>query len=185
MRRVLATVSAVLVGAYPILLWAASSRVSGRALGVIILTTLAPVLLLRARSGGGAQPPEILVIGLAASLVLFAILLDDRRFLLAEPVLVNAVLLFSFGQSLVGGRTPIVERFARMARGEISRERIAYCRAVTKVWCAFFLLSGCLSLWLALYASPAAWALYTGTVVYLAVAALFAGEYAVRKMLFD
>lgn len=112
------------------------------------------------------------------------IVLGDRRFLLAGPVLVNGVLLLRFGGSLFGGRMPTVERFARAHLKDLSPERVSYCRAVTNVWCAFFLLNGCISLGLALYGSLAAWGVYTGALAYVAMGLLFAGEYVVRRIRF-
>jgi uncharacterized membrane protein len=112
------------------------------------------------------------------------VLLDDRRFLLSTPVLVNATLLLGFGTSLLGGRTPVVERFARMTHKNMSPERVLHCRSVTRVWCLFFLINGLASLGLALFAPLSTWALYTGVISYVLMGALFAGEYAIRKVRF-
>ena len=48
----------------------------------------------------------------------------------------------------------------------------------------FFLLNGLVSLGLALFAPLAIWTLYTGGIAYLLMGALFAGEYAIRKIRF-
>ncbi|HEY5799896.1 MAG TPA: hypothetical protein VIT92_06735, partial [Burkholderiaceae bacterium] len=56
-----------------------------------------------------------------------------------------------------------------------------YTRRVTQVWCAFFVVNGAIALGLAMYASEAAWSLYTGVIAYCAMGALFAGEWLVRQ----
>lgn len=122
------------------------------------------------------------LVALAASvalLLLLAAILDDPRFLLAYPTLVNAALLANFAGSL---RTvPIAERFARLETSELTGPQIRYCRNVTLTWCAFFVLNGGLSTALALQAPRTVWAIYTGAVSYALVGLLFAAEYVVRK----
>jgi uncharacterized membrane protein len=122
------------------------------------------------------------LLALAASvavLLALAAILDDPRFLLAYPTLVNAALLANFAWSL---RTvPIAERFARMETSELTGPQIRYCRNVTLTWCAFFVLNGGLAAALALRAPRAVWAIYTGAVSYALVGLLFAAEYVLRK----
>ena len=36
----------------------------------------------------------------------------------------------------------MIERFARMQVDDLSEEEVLYCRRVTMVWCALFLLNG-------------------------------------------
>jgi len=118
-----------------------------------------------------------------AVLLIAAALLDDTRFMLAYPSVVNAVLLTQFASSL---RTPlpIVERFARMQVNDLRPEEIRYCRTVTWVWIGFFAANGAVAALLALHAPRAWWAVYTGAISYGLVGALFAVEYVVRKARF-
>ena len=175
----------VLLAGYPIAVWAAISMAGTRVAGLIVLVALAVMLLLRIQNLHAARARAMW--GWGAGLVLLmllSVLLNDQRLLLMMPVLINAALLVGFGASLLEGRMPIVERFARMTHGDLSPARVAHCRAVTKVWCLFFLLNGLASLWLALFAPIAFWTLYTGGIAYLFMGALFAGEYAIRKIRF-
>jgi uncharacterized membrane protein len=109
-------------------------------------------------------------------------LLDDARFVLALPVLINGVLFLQFALSLRA--TPMVERFARMQDPNLGPAQVAYCRSVTKVWCVFFVLNGGFSAYLALFAEVSSWALYTGIVAYVLMGVLGASEYLVRKARF-
>ena len=59
-----------------------------------------------------------------------------------------------------------------------------YCRSVTLVWCAFFVVNGAAAALLAAFAPRGWWAGYTGVVSYVLVGALFAAEYVVRKARF-
>jgi uncharacterized membrane protein len=109
--------------------------------------------------------------------------LDDHRVLLATPVLINLGLLVSFGGSL-RTETPIVERFARMQVSDLSQAEVVYCRRVTQVWSAFFVLNGTAAAVLALAAPLSWWALYTGLISYGLLGLLGASEYVIRKRRF-
>jgi len=161
------------------------TTMGGRASGWMVLAGLLLVLSVRLRNGRYVPSFALAVNGVgAACLVLLCLVLDEGRFLLAMPVLINASLLLAFGGSLLRGNVPMVERFARMIDHDLSPERASHCRAVTRVWCAFFAVNGAVSLWLALFAPVHAWGLYCGGIAYLAMGALFAGEYAVRRIRF-
>ena len=67
---------------------------------------------------------------------------EDARFVLAMPVVINAVLLATFAETLRRGQTPIIERFARLVEKELTGEKRAHCRRWTAHWCGFFALNG-------------------------------------------
>ena len=121
----------------------------------------------------------------AAMAVLIALtaLLDDRRFLLAMPVLVNAILLVGFAGSLFS-ETTLIERFARMQVDDLTREEVEYCRHVTGTWSVFFVVNGSIAALLALFAPLSWWALYTGLLAYVLIGVLGASEYVIRKYRF-
>ncbi len=176
---------AIIFAAYPIAIWAGLSLTGNRAVSLTVLAVLAVFLPFRYLNHRLDQFREFM--GSSVSilvLVLLSIVLDDRRFLLSMPVLVNAVLLFGFGISLSRNRMPVVERFARLVHKELSPERALHCRAVTRVWCLFFAMNGLISLWLALFAPLKAWVFYTGGIAYLLMGALFLGEYVIRRIRF-
>jgi uncharacterized membrane protein len=106
------------------------------------------------------------------------------RLVLLAPVAVNALLLATFARTLRRGPS-LIERLALVRGGAgLSAERARYCRRLTVVWCGFFALNGGAILALALFGSLAQWALYTGLVAYLLVAALFALELGYRAWRF-
>jgi uncharacterized membrane protein len=111
------------------------------------------------------------------------VLLFPEAFLLSLPSLISLGFLWIFGSSLLTQQT-FVERIAQEQVSDLSEREIKYCRRVTQVWSIFFLLNALLGLGLAGWASPKAWALYTGLVVYLLIGILFAVEFIVRKFLF-
>lgn len=96
------------------------------------------------------------------------------------PLLVNGAMLLVFATSLVHPPSA-VERLARLTEPDLPPEGVAYTRRVTQVWCGFFVLNGAVSLATALWASDAVWALYNGFISYVAMGALFAGEWLVRR----
>ena len=100
------------------------------------------------------------------------------------PALVNLVLLGVFGLSLIHPPSAI-ERIARLREPALPEHAIAYTRSVTIVWCAFFVCNGLIALVTALWATDAVWAAYNGLVAYLLMAALFAGEWLVRRRVQD
>ena len=181
--RAVGVLGALCAFAYPVGAYVGLTRLSARPLGLAMAAAVLVVALLRLRGDrrehamAAARIPLTLI-----ALLLVGAVLDDRRFVLALPVLTNAVLFAHFAASL---RTmPIAERFARAQHGDLPAAQVAYCRAVTVVWCAFFVLNGGVTAALALWAPLAWWTLYTGVASYLLVGLLVAAEYVVRKARF-
>lgn len=182
---VLAIVNGTLVGLYPVAVWVGLTYLSARAVGLVVIAFVVPLLALRLRRADRTTFWAILRIPLAIlGLVSLGVVLDDARYVMAMPVLINVVLLVTFGASLASGATPMIERFARMQDPELDAARCAHCRQFTWVWSAFFLCNGAIAAGLALAAPPAWWATYTGLVAYLLMGILFAVEYIVRKARF-
>jgi uncharacterized membrane protein len=144
---------------------------------------LSPTLVAKLRRARREDLRALLALPLSVfTLVGLTALLDDSRYVLALPVLINLSLLIQFAGSLRS--TPMVERFARMQDPSLGAEQVRYCRSVTKVWCGFFVVNASLSAALALFASLSAWAVYTGLVAYLLLGTLASVEYVVRKFRF-
>jgi uncharacterized membrane protein len=182
---VLAIVNGTLVGLYPVAGWVGLSYLSARAVGVIVMAFVVPMLAIRLRRADRASFWAILRIPLAIlGLVTLGVVLDDPRYVLAMPVLINTVLLATFGATLRPGAMPMIERFARMQDPALEAPKIAHCRQFTWVWCVFFVLNGGTAAVLALSAPLSVWATYTGLVAYGLMGALFAMEYVVRKARF-
>ena len=75
------------------------------------------------------------------------------------------------------------ERFARLQTPELDTFGVIYTRRLTKVWIAFFIANGLVALWTALYATLEMWTLYNGLISYILIAALFVGEWPVRRII--
>jgi uncharacterized membrane protein/peptidoglycan/xylan/chitin deacetylase (PgdA/CDA1 family) len=169
--------------AYPLLV-ALSVGLLGARFAALVLLSLLALTRIRTLRRDLRRARGLTALGASvAVLLVMAAVLDDPRFLLAYPSLVNAVLLVQFAWSLRGGGS-IVQRFAQIEVIALSPAEIRYCRSVTLAWCVFFVLNGSACTALALLAPRAVWAIYTGGIAYLLMGLLFAGEYVVRKSRF-
>ncbi|MDR1587410.1 MAG: AMP-binding protein [Treponema sp.] len=111
---------------------------------------------------------------------------NSAVFLKLYPVLMNAVMLGVFGFTLFSP-PPMIFRFAvlqdKSIRGSLAEKRIeGYCRKVTIVWCAFFIVNGGAALFTVLSGSDLLWSVYNGGVSYILMGTLFAGEFIVRRI---
>ncbi len=184
MSRTLKVAGAIILAAYPFAVWGAISFAGDRVAGIIALGGIAAAYFLRPRTPRARIGLNGSVFLLLAVLALISVLLNDRSFLLASPVLISAGMLGIFGTSLRRGQQSVVERFARSIEGDLSREKVTHCRTVTKVWCFFFVVNGSICLWLATFSTLKSWGVYTGGISYAIMAALFGGEYAIRRIRF-
>lgn len=104
--------------------------------------------------------------------------------LFLPPILINAMLAWLFGRTLVRGRVPLIARFAMMEQGTLSAELAAYTRTLTWLWTLLFIAAALLSFALAMSGHRDAWSLFTNFINYLLVAALFLGEFVYRRLRF-
>ncbi len=185
MGAVVAIVNAILVVLYPVAVWVGLSYLGTRAVSFIVLALLVPTLALRLRKADRATFWTVVRVPIAILvLVVLGAATDDPRFVLAMPVLVNVVLLFTFGETLRDGQMPIIERFARMQEKELSSGKQAHCRRWTALWCGFFVVNGGTALALGLFAPLSWWATYSGGIAYALMGLMFAVEYVSRKATF-
>jgi uncharacterized membrane protein len=168
---------------YPIAVYFGLTRWSVPGVAALLLVLVVPLMSWRwsRDSGQLRKVGAALPLGVAALLIM-GLLVDDRRFVLAMPVLINAWLFVAFGTTLFG--VPMIERLARLQSPELSSEQVRYCRRVTQIWVAFFLVNGIITGILALFASTRWWALYTGLLAYMFIGLLGATEFLVRRYLF-
>lgn len=174
----------VLALAYPLWVFAGLRWLDARwvVLGLIGLVALRA--LTRRREAAPLAAAPLMLPGLIVGVVALGTLwLDDPQLLLLVPALVSAGLLLAFGQSLWSGPT-VIESIARMRVPDLPDAQIRYCRGVTVVWCAFFLVNGGVALWLALAGDVRRWATYTGLISYVLMGALFSAEFLVRSWRF-
>ncbi len=177
-------VQALLTLAYPVVVYFALQVVSPRALALGILALLA--LRLAVVGPRRLVAYARLAAPLAAAVVapsVAALVWNDPRILLLSPAIANLALLLAFALSF-SARETLVETLALAQVGTLSSEEHAYCRRVTAVWCAFFLVNAAVTAWLALDGTRESWALYTGLIAYLLMGLLFATEFVYRHWRF-
>ena len=138
------------------------------------------------RSGRSGFPVRIVSAVLLGATGLACLLSNRAVFIKLYPVLMNAVMLCAFGFSLASPPSMIF-RFATLAdksiRGSLAEKRIEkYCKNVTVIWCAFFILNGGIAAWTVFSGSDVIWSFYNGGISYILIGILFAGEFMIRKI---
>ena len=167
----------VLAAAYPFAVYFGLDLIEPRTLALIVAVAAGLRVLQVKRIFGAADVAALGATALLAAAVAWS---NSETLLKFYPVVVSLGLLASFGLTLKYG-PPMVERFARLREPDLGRAGMRYTRRVTIVWCAFFAINAAVALYTAVAASREAWLLYNGFVSYCIVAALFAGEWLVRR----
>lgn len=163
---------------YPLLVYYGLTHWPTRSVAMMSTAFFVALVALRGRGHRASYGALLAPVALAV-LAGFAFILDAQRLMLVFPVIISLVLLAAFSDSLRWG-VPMVERFARLQSGDLGEDEVRYCRRVTVMWCVFFAGNAVAAGVLALFAPLSWWALYTGILSYLLVAAVFAVEYTVR-----
>lgn len=154
--------------------------VDGRGdLGALFLIGIAVALIVR--HAGGATPWFALA-ALAAFLLVPA--LETEWLFIALPEALYLAAASMFGRTLLPGREPLITRFARLEHRPFPDELVPYTRRLTWIWALFLVALAAIEAALWLTASKAVWSLFANLLSYLLVAALFAGEYAYRRVRF-
>lgn len=182
----LVKVATIVLGvAYPVVVYFGLTRWSVRHVAIVLLAMIAASVALRLPGLDRARLQSVIV-PMLPTVVLSAIAgaLDRQWALLLVPVLVNLGLLSTFAASLRPGAQPMVERFARLREPELTPDKVAYCRAVTRVWIGFFAANAAISAALALWAPLEWWTLWCGALAYACIGLVFAIEIAVRRRRF-
>jgi len=103
------------------------------------------------------------------------------------PVLVPAFLAWIFGQTLLRGRTPLIERLVLVLHGPDTVPEdgvLAYARHLTQAWAVLFIGLAATNLLLAIFAEPEVWSLFANLIAYVIVLVFFVAEYAYRRRRF-
>jgi uncharacterized membrane protein len=178
----LSVAAAIGLASYPLLVYATIGRFGAAGIAAILAAVcVARLVVVRVRGGvsvGGRAIVLVCVAGIALAAV--SLWRGSASAVLFYPVLVNAALLVTFAVSLWRPPT-IVERIARIREPALPAAAVAYTRAVTVVWTAFFALNGAIALYTAVATPLETWAWYNGFVAYLLIGAVFAVELAVRS----
>jgi uncharacterized membrane protein len=170
--------------AYPALIYLALKVAEPRTVAAFVLLLVAARLALLSPERLLRYARALGLPVLAVGLVLGATALwNNATSLLLTPTLISFALLVVFARSMVKGET-VIERFARVQAEDLSEEEIRYCRRVTGLWCAFFLLNGIVASWLAVVGDLETWALYTAFLAYVLIGIIFASEFVYRQWRF-
>ncbi len=143
------------------------------------------ILLLRIVPGGSIQKignknQHIIVTLIIAIIILLALIYNSISGLKLYPAIISFSLLSVFAFSLFKPPTTI-ERIARLQDPNLSERGVIYTRKITKVWCVFLFLNGCIALYTAFYTSLSIWTLYNGLLSYLIMGSIFVVEMIYRK----
>ena len=169
---------------YPFLMFASLSFFRAREVALVLGLLLAIRAFADRRRFRREDIARVLpLVGLVAGTVLLAAIFNEGRFFLFVPALVTVALLISFARTLGSGPS-MVETFAQLQGHVLTNEMTRYCRTVTSLWCAFFVLNSGVIVWLALYGSLAWWTAYTGFVSYALIGLLLLGEVVYRAWRF-
>lgn len=169
---------------YPFLMFASLSFFRAREVALVLGLLLAIRAFAERRRLGRRDILRVLpLVGLVGAVVLLAAIFNEGRFFLFVPALVSVALLVTFARTLGSGPS-MVETFAQLEGHYLTSELTRYCRTVTSLWCAFFVLNSGVIVWLALYGSLAWWTAYTGLVSYAFIGLLLLGEVVYRAWRF-
>lgn len=112
---------------------------------------------------------------LLGSLVL---ILGKAQFFLIYPIVTSLIFLYLFASSLQSDPC-FIERIAARFEKNITPEKRHYMRAVTKIWCIFFIINALIS-FATIFISLQVWTFYNGFLSYVFIGLLFAGEFLYR-----
>ena len=181
--RLVSLLQALLVLAYPLVVYLAYGRLTTRAVALVLLGLWTVLLLLRTPPRASEAWPLLRGHLPLVGLVALGLATGRRAVLLMLPSCASLYLLWTFAASLRRG-PPMIERFARMFEAELPDWKRPYCRKLTWLWCLFLALNALGAGVLAVAAPLEWWALYTGVVFYGLLAALLLSEYTFRKLWF-
>jgi len=180
-------VTSLLTGAtigYPFLIFAGAALGRPRLPLVVIGALLLVSLILAWRSGFECDAVwRAAEAALMVAFLVVAAIVNDEHVIRLGPALANVAMLLSFGRTLRGGPS-MVERIARLRRGDLPAEVVTYCWRLTLLWCVFFGANAAFITWLAFFGSFASWTLYTGLLAYLLAGGLFLAELLYRHRRF-
>jgi len=185
MRWLVGAVAVVVAVGSPVAIYYGLQHYSVRQVSLFALAVAVALLFVRFRRVDRKHLRAVLRIpAVVLALIGLSAVLDDPRFMLALPSLINVAMFVTFASTLRGPIT-LVERFARLQLGDdIDARQIAHCRQATVAWCAFFLFNASAAGALVLWAPLAWWAAYNSSISYGLMGVMFAGEYIVRQYRF-
>jgi uncharacterized membrane protein len=143
--------------------------------GLLLLYLLRSAHSLRA----GMKKNQVIMLVIISTIFGLAIIFNRASLALYTPALINLGLLLSFGSTLFVG-PPIIEIFARKHVKSLSENEVKYCRNVTILWSAFFIVNGCVSLAISATGNVDYWIIYNGFISYIMIGLIFIIEMTYR-----
>jgi uncharacterized membrane protein len=170
----------VLIVAYPLLSHLATMRHNLWLQWAALICLVAIPLFPQMRA---ASPPAWgWWLGISAALYGLVFVGGGQYALFLPPVLLPAALGMLFGESLLPGRTPLISRVARAARGgHLAPELMHYTRRVTAAWAGLLFALALTAALLALFAPLHAWSVFANLVSYVILGLAFPLEYLWRR----
>lgn len=169
--------AAILVLAYPFLVFFGLSHFNPRIFGVLLVG----VVVLRAFLIKGEKhlgQKSLLVFVVAYS---FLITLTDSELLLRfYPVAINLSIALMFAISL-NDKLSIIEKIALKMKVYVGPNGKGYMRKLTGIWAALLACNAVVAGYTALFSSLKIWAIYNGFLSYLLFSAIIVVEYFYRK----
>lgn len=181
MRRALPVLLLSLLAiAYPLGVFFGLQFMEPRLVGLLLAVLFGlRILFSRDRLSKTVRPLlPVMILAMLCSATAFA--LNSPASLRLTPACINFASMVVFALTLWKG-PPMIERFARFEDANLNDRAVAYTRCVTKAWCLFFFVNGCIATYTAVYSSLEVWTLYNGLIAYGLMGAFFAVEYLVRR----
>jgi uncharacterized membrane protein len=181
-RRGLIAVAALLIG-YAALSYYSNSTPDAKGLGVGL--ALGPVLLIGLILVWRWTRPLIatlVMVSVGAVLYRYWSALEGNYEWadLAQQCAAYGLLAFSFGRSLMPGRTPLCTQLADKLHGPLVPEEITYTRRATAAWTVFYLFVAA-AVAIIFFAEPlSVWSMFVNFATYGLIALMFIADYSIR-----
>ncbi len=126
-----------------------------------------------------------IILGLIALCAFTFSHINDTYFLIYIPsIIIPALLLVVFSQSLLPNHIPLVTDIGEKARGPLTEGMRNYTRSITILWAVMFAVLSLGAFFTAWIGPPEAWSLLTNVINYFVIGLLFFGEFLYRKWKF-
>lgn len=174
-----APVVAVLLLAYPLLVYWGMQWLEPRFIGLVLVLVYA----VRGLAISTTANRRALILGGVLLAAAFFWWSNSETGLKLVPVVINLALALGFGWTLWHPPT-LPARMAQLQHGFITPAIKSYTDRITVLWVGFFCLNATLALVTALWMSRESWALYNGLIAYGLIGLMFLGEYSYRRLVF-
>lgn len=163
MKRLLGLLVVIASVIYPLAVYVWIQDLSAGFFGLII-ATLGIAKFSLAKDKKNKQELALLIAALACAG--FVIIANSQIAIKLYPVLISSFVASLFALSLYGEQS-LIENIARLRGKRISPVAKVYTRKLTLIWAVVLYINALIALYLALFASTQAWALYSGLLSYV------------------